>query len=199
TGIRINGQAVGEDGTWSISDQKLSKDAAQKKEYPFYVPAELKELVKIQIVAEPDESSQGATDSQKLAAVLTLSSLEPTENWTGEFIDDKSIDVDEYDGFNYEISGNGEGTVTLTWPDKLQISSWFLDDVGAYDITQDGTTGNWSAKFAVGGTTTGADGSEVAAPTAYQFQIYRNSDKDTMSWNEMESQVTVEFEPKTTE
>ena len=40
---------------------------------------------------------------------------EASNKWTGTFRDDTANQVDDYDGFNYIISGVGSGSFTLTW------------------------------------------------------------------------------------
>lgn len=175
--ITINSKTLGETGTLSLGSQTLSNGAASEKGYQFRIPAGLKDQVKFQIAATPDSSSQEAVNNQKLAAILTLSSLTPTENWTGRFLDNKNVAADQYDAYNYEISGNGSGRVTLSWPQNLQVSSWFLTDVNA------SVSGN-SCTFAVGGDT-----------TAYQFQFFRNPGTENLSWEGLENSVTVSFQP----
>lgn len=182
TEIKIGGRPLGESGSYTLSNEKLAKGSAQKKEYAFYVPVALKDLVKFQIVAEPVEASVSATNHQKLAGVITLSSLAPTENWTGQFLDDKNEKTDDYDAFNYEISGNGEGTVTLSWPENLQISSWFLTDVNT-------TPSGNSCTFSVGGSYDNG----TPRPEAYHLQFYRTPGKENLDWSEMESMVSVSF------
>lgn len=193
TGVTVNGTALASDGSITLESQLLPTGAAKKLEYTIYIPADMKEVIKLQIVALPDNSkSLDATSSQKLASIISLSTLEPTETWTGRFIDDKSIAADKYDGFNYEIFGNGEGTVRIEWPVNLQISSWFLSDVGASAVATDGNGKNY-VTFPVGGNEPGTD---TPRPTAYQFQFYKNPETDMLSWNELDSQVIVSFEPQ---
>lgn len=80
--------------------------------------------MKIQVVAEPYEDSKETVNRQKLAAVFSFADYEAVKSWTGQFLDSKAKNPDEYDAFNYEISGNGAGTVTMTWPESLQLSKW---------------------------------------------------------------------------
>lgn len=180
TGIMIGTTQFASDGTCTLTDQILLKGEARENEYVFHVPAGLKDLVKFQIVAEPVTSSQDATNYQKLAGVITLSSLAPTENWNGRFIDNKAVNAEEYDAFNYEISGNGKGAVTLSWPEYLRISSWFVTDVSAR------STGNNSCEFQVGG---------EDSPAAYQLQFFRTPGEKELNWTELASRVTVSFTP----
>ena len=131
------------------------------------------------MIAEPsDESSKETVNNQKLAAILSFSGYEAVKNWTGHFLDSQTNRTpDDYDAFNYEISGNGAGTVTVTWEDSLQLSKWATG----------GNQVNSPYTFAVDGST-----------TAVQFQFYRNpekvSDLDGKDWSRLEELVKVSFE-----
>ena len=159
-----------------MKNQKLPTGEATTNEYKFEIPGSLKDKVKIQIVAEPDASSKEAVNNQKLAAILSFSGYEAVKNWTGHFLDSKNKNPDQYDAFNYEISGNGSGSVTVVWEDSLQLSKW----------TTGGKPVNNSYTFTVDGST-----------TAVQFQFYRNpekvSDLDGKDWKGLEELVKVSF------
>ncbi|MCR4727016.1 MAG: hypothetical protein K5753_07350 [Clostridia bacterium] len=46
-------------------------------------------------------------------------------SWTGDFSDDKANAPSVYDGYNYLITGVGEGTVTLTWDNtRVELSDY---------------------------------------------------------------------------
>lgn len=199
TGITIKNTRLDPNGHYTLSGQTLSTGAARTHEYTFSIPADLKDKVKIQIDATPDDASKAAVNDQKLAGVIAFSSLKPTENWTGHFLDDHSVDPDAYDAFNYEISGNGEGTVILSWPESLQISKWFVDYAKATSWN------NNSCTFKVGG----KDDNGNTRPTAYQLQFYRNPDSTPtptpasslsveQKWKTLESTVVVRFTPAPT-
>lgn len=178
TSVRMNDTAFATDGTCLFSGQKLVSGSAKKAEYKLEIPTKLKNQVKLQIVAEPsNDSSKEAVNSQKLAAILSFADYEVTKNWTGHFIDSKEKAPDQYDAFNYEISGNGTGTVTVTWSDSLLLSKWAANDgqvSSPYQFTVDGTT------------------------TAIQFQFYRNPEKlselEGKNWTELEKFVQVTFQ-----
>lgn len=107
--------------------------------------------------------------------MFSFADYEVNKNWTGHFIDSKtSRKPDDYDAFNYEVSGNGAGTVTVTWPDSLLLSKW---------ATNGEQTSN-SYTFNVDGTA-----------TAIQFQFYKNPEKwkALEGWEALEKLVTVEF------
>ena len=112
-----------------------------------------------------------------MGAILSFADYEVTKNWTGHFIDSKTDrKPDDYDAFNYEISGNGAGTVTVTWKESLLLSKWATND----------TQQNNSYTFNVDGST-----------TAIQFQFYKNPEKWSANapkdWEALEKLVTVEF------
>lgn len=177
--IKINGTPFGAAGELTSKNQKLPTGKAATNEYKFEIPGILKDKVKIQIVAEPDASSKEAVNNQKLAAILSFSGYEAVKNWTGHFLDSKNKNPDQYDAFNYEISGNGSGSVTVVWEDSLQLSKW----------TTGGKQVNNSYTFTVDGST-----------TAVQFQFYRNpekvSDLDGKNWKGLEKLVKVSFTEK---
>lgn len=177
--IKINGTPFGDAGELTSKNQKLPTGKAATNEYKFEIPGSLKDKVKIQIVAEPDASSKEAVNNQKLAAILSFSGYEAVKNWTGHFLDSKNKNPDQYDAFNYEISGNGSGSVTVVWEDSLQLSKW----------TTGGKQVNNSYTFTVDGST-----------TAVQFQFYRNpekvSDLDGKDWKGLEKLVKVSFTEK---
>lgn len=177
--IKINGTPFGDAGELTSKNQKLPTGKAATNEYKFEIPGSLKDKVKIQIVAEPDASSKEAVNNQKLAAILSFSGYEAVKNWTGHFLDSKNKNPDQYDAFNYEISGNGSGSVTVFWEDSLQLSKW----------TTGGKQVNNSYTFTVDGST-----------TAVQFQFYRNpekvSDLDGKDWKDLEELVKVSFTEK---
>lgn len=178
--IKINGTPFGAAGELTSKNQKLptgkATTNATTNEYKFEIPGSLKDKVKIQIVAEPDDSSKEAVNNQKLAAILSFSGYEAVKNWTGHFLYSKNKNPDQYDAFNYEISGNGSGSVIVVWEDSLQLSTW----------TTGGKQVNNSYTFKVDGST-----------TAVQFQFYRNpekvSDLDGKAWKDLEALVTVSF------
>ena len=179
TDIKMNDKSFDEKGICTLENQTLKTGSAKKKGYQFMIPADLKDQVKIQVVAEPYEDSKETVNRQKLAAVFSFADYEAVKSWTGQFLDSKAKNPDEYDAFNYEISGNGAGTVTMTWPESLQLSKW---TTGGNQVTK-------SYTFDVDGAT-----------TAVQFQFYRNPEKlsalSGKSWAELEKLVTVTFAEK---
>jgi len=186
----MSGNSFDTNGTCTLKDQKLAAGKAEKNSYSFRIPKALKDKIKIQITAEPDSSSADAVNSQKLAAILSFADYKVTKNWTGKFLD-STINKSplDYDAFNYEISGNGEGKVAVTWDDKLQLSSWTV--IGGKNTTVP-EQGKHSYVFDVD-----------ASTTAIQFQFYRNPDKPLEekenNWISFGSLVTVSYQEKKAE
>uniref|UniRef100_UPI00351FAE16 hypothetical protein n=1 Tax=Blautia faecicola TaxID=2509240 RepID=UPI00351FAE16 len=181
TEIKMNNKSFDKNGTCTLENQELKTGSAKKNEYRFVIPVDLKDKVKIQVVAEPSEGSKETVNRQKLAAVFSFADYEAVKSWTGHFLDSQANGrtPDDYDAFNYEISGNGAGTVTMTWPESLQLSKWMT---GGERRTND-------YKFEVDGET-----------TAVQFQFYRNPEKISelsgKSWADLEQLVKVTFTEK---
>ena len=179
TNIRINDTTFNANGECTLTSQDLKAGKARENTYRFELPAELKNKIEIQIVAEPTNESEEAVNSQKLAAVISFADYESVKSWTGHFLDSQANGRTpaDYDAFNYEISGNGAGTVTMTWPESLQLSKW----------TTNGKQVTNSYSFEVDGAT-----------TAVQFQFYRNPEEkiDVKTWADLEKLVTVTFKEK---
>ena len=175
TDIKMGGQTFGKDGALTLESRSLATGSAQTKSYSIVIPKDLKDKIKIKIEAVPENISADAVNNQKLGAILSFADYEATKNWTGHFIDSQTgRKPDDYDAFNYEISGNGAGTVTVTWDDSLLLSKWATDDKqqnGYYTFNVDGST------------------------TAIQFQFYKNPEKWSAQegWDDLEKLVTVEF------
>lgn len=174
--------------TLEFTDLTLTNDAVHTHSFVVLLPAGIESQIKIQMIAEPNKESYSATNQQKLAAVLIMGELAPVKNWTGKFLDAKDYPPDAYDGFNYEISGNGKGEVTLTLDYSiLELSPWFVSE---HRCTVDTNEEKHQKKitFFVGGE------GENGVVTAYQTQFYWTSGpKDTISWDDLEKCVTVEF------
>ena len=179
TEIKMNSQPFDSNGKRILEKQKLSSEKANSQQYKFEIPADLKDKVKFQIIVTPSsDESKAAVNFQQLAAILSFAEYTVNKNWTGHFIDAKTKDPDSYDAFNYEISGNGAGTVTIKWDNTLQLSKWVTEQETAF----------YSFKV-------------DEATTAIQFQFYRNPKvplefKETdqaAKWSELEALVKVTF------
>ena len=178
TKIKMGNTSFCVDGKCYLDSQTLATGDAKTNEYKIEIPTSLKDKIKIKIIAAPENSSEEAVNFQKLAAILSFADYEVNKNWTGHFIDSQTErKPDDYDAFNYEISGNGAGTVTVTWNDRLLLSKWATNDKqqnGSYTFNVDGST------------------------TAIQFQFYKNPEKWSApeDWEALEKLVTVEFKEK---
>lgn len=179
--IKIGGISFSADGMCNLISQTLATGDARINDYKIEIPTYLKDKIKIKIIAEPENFSEEAVNFQKLAAILSFADYEVNKNWTGHFIDSQTDNriPDDYDAFNYEISGNGAGTVTVTWKESLLLSKWVTNDKqqnNSYTFNVDGST------------------------TAIQFQFYKNPEKWSASapkdWEALEKLVTVEFKEK---
>ena len=173
--IKMGGTSFSADGKCNLGNQTLDTGDAKTNEYKIEIPTSLKDKIKIKIIAAPEKSSEEAVNFQKLAAILSFADYEVSKNWTGHFIDSQTgRKPDDYDAFNYEISGNGAGTVTVTWKDSLLLSKWATN----------GEQKSNSYIFNVDG-----------SATAIQFQFYKNPEKWSAleGWEALEELVTVEF------
>ena len=184
TGIEMGGTHFDAGGALTLDNQSLATGSAQTQSYSIVIPKDLKDKIKIQIEAAPESVLADAVNNQKLGAILSFADYEATKNWTGHFIDSKEKDKtpEQYDAYNYEISGNGAGTVTVTWPDSLLLSEWVIKDGKQVENGKNDTS---SYTFTVDGST-----------TAVQFLFYKNPAKlDALekTWDALESSVTVTF------
>lgn len=84
----------------------------------------------MRVTATPTNQAELKPLSAKLGVIYINDNTSAT--WTGTFIDNATSPKD-LDGFNYRLSGSGEGTVTLTWnTNYVDISPWFKN---TYDLT----------------------------------------------------------------
>lgn len=164
--------------TAELTDQELAGSSLSKKRYTFSVPESDKDKMQICVEAIPGDSSYGATSQKKLAAFIITGERILQKTWEGRFLDERTDRTpDDYDGFNYEITGNGQGEVTMTWDSGiLKISPWLASQV------VNGST----IQFSVGG---------EGQPSAYQVQFYKaDSWNPDIGWEQLLGAVTVTFE-----
>ena len=84
----------------------------------------------MRVTATPTNQAELKPLSAKLGVIYINDNTSAT--WTGTFIDNATSPKD-LDGFNYRLSGSGEGIVTLTWnTNYVDISPWFNN---TYDLT----------------------------------------------------------------
>ena len=128
------------------------------------------DYVDMVVVAEPDASSYNATGEYKLARRFSFGEASANQpKWEGEFTDDYNARTPgEYDGFNYKISGSGEGRFTLSWNTAyVEISPWFIEELEAETAVNskfDEETGIKTISFSVG---------EADERAEYILQFYR--------------------------
>lgn len=186
--ITVNETAFNANGELSIPTQLPAKEPTSHK-YLFTIPEDLAEQVSIEIVAEPQSDTDYlATNQKKLAAEITFRDASVADNWRGKFVDKRGDrSPTQYDGFNYEISGSGKGTVTVTWNESiLEISHW----LNAEEVNGK----SWVIE--VGG---------EGKPTAYMTQFYiKDREKFEAEfksgedpWKKLDSLVQVTFTPST--
>ena len=193
--VNVNGESYHLDahGERTISSQKLPGGTANSHTYEVSIPEELKDKVLFEITATPNNASLSATNNQKLAAMITIADKTVTHGWSGRFLDDSRFNPSGYSGFNYEISGTGEGTITLSWDPRLEISQWFLSDNSLTKPQSMNADGYYEVAFAVGG----KDGNGTERPTAYQMQFYLASKLDeNLTWSQMSTMVKVRFQER---
>ncbi|MGN0633982.1 MAG: hypothetical protein ACI4JW_08945 [Oscillospiraceae bacterium] len=125
-----------ENGVCKFQNKTLTGKTKSVDTYTLTVPASFMDTVNIKSEAIPHEDSYGYTDRYKLCRVLVFSeNTERNDGWTGSFLEKTSSD---YDGFNYILTGQGKGTVTLTWdPSKLEINKLFINKEN-FKLTESG-------------------------------------------------------------
>lgn len=123
----------------SLTGQTLAGGAMNFNSYTITFPDSFNDYIKIEAV--PTNAS--ATENRKLGAFITSSILnrEKAKNWMGRLTGLDGLGAgDDVDGFNFEISGSGSSTHTLTWDTAhVDISEWNIADYGITGITSDGT------------------------------------------------------------
>lgn len=117
-----------ENGVCTISDQTLTGKQSSTLTYKLTVPKDFINNVNIEAEAIPDQEFYKYTDQKKLARIFTFSEYnERTTTWAGYF---SETDTSGYDGFNYILTGQGKGTITLIWDStQLEINKVFLDSL----------------------------------------------------------------------
>lgn len=108
-----------------FSPLKLTADDFNKHEFTLtFDKSQLtKSDIYMKVTATPTDQAELKSLSAKLGVIYINDNTSAT--WTGTFIDNATSPKD-LDGFNYRLSGSGEGTVTLTWnTNYVDISPWF--------------------------------------------------------------------------
>lgn len=125
--VEYNGEkkTFGSNSKIEFSLLKLMADDFNKHE--FVLTFDKSQLTKsdiyMRVTATPTNQAELKPLSAKLGVIYINNNTSAT--WTGTFIDNATSPKD-LDGFNYRLSGSGEGTVTLTWnTNYVDISPWF--------------------------------------------------------------------------
>lgn len=144
----------------------------------------------VQIEAVPVLGEGSINDITTIDGIFNASVAvkQTVSSWKGYFSDRGAEDnptvvtlPSDFDGFNYVISGLGEGTVTLSWDNtQLDISQVFLDE---NSLTPQ-TTGN---------TTTVSFSVDSDVKDRYGLQFYYNKDSSITSWSLVKSYVTFSY------
>ena len=116
-----------ENGECTITNQILKGKMKSVNTYRITVPKSFVDTVKIEAAAIPDSASYEYTGNYKLCRRFSFTNkTETAKTWSGRFAEGTEPD---WDGFNYILSGQGEGEVTLSWDSaNLEISSIFLQE-----------------------------------------------------------------------
>lgn len=121
-----------------------------------------KSNIYMKVTAAPTDQAELKTLSAKLGVIYINDNTSAT--WTGTFIDNAASPKD-LDGFNYRLSGSGEGTVTLTWnTNYVDISTWFKNTY-SLNVSTDVNTKIATATMKV----------DSAEKNQYDIQFYRTN------------------------
>ncbi|MBR5166408.1 MAG: hypothetical protein IKW87_12770 [Ruminococcus sp.] len=97
----------------------------------------------VKLTATPTPSLSSYNGLHNLSGYLSITEGKAglSQGWSSGFND--KTDYDDYDGFNYVISGNGVATITFKWrDDKFQINPFFISSNASdlLTINDSGTT-----------------------------------------------------------
>ncbi len=163
--VEYNGEkkTFGSNSKIEFSLLKLMADDFNKHE--FVLTFDKSQLTRsdiyMRVTATPINQAELKPLSAKLGVIYINDNTSAT--WTGTFIDNATSPKD-LDGFNYRLSGSGEGTVTLTWnTNYVDISPWFKN---TYDLTiSKDSSGRATATLKV----------NSAEKNQYDIQFYRTN------------------------
>jgi hypothetical protein len=211
TQIKVNGVALGTDYTYTLDKETLTALQASYKAYSLQFPTEYVGKISFKVTATPlSDEDWNATGNKFLGRILSYSqSGSQKTSWSGRFsendlngaADSTTFDataVQKLDGFNYDITGRGTGTITLSWntkyitisPLSLQNLEKELESISAEISYPDGAD-QPKISFPVGG--------ENQA-SRYTFQFYRVMATDSNEQQDENGVITrngdkyVEFE-----
>lgn len=147
-----------------FSPLKLTADDFNKHE--FVLTFDKSQLTRsdiyMRVTATPTDQAELKPLSAKLGVIYINDNTSAT--WTGTFIDNATSPKD-LDGFNYRLSGSGEGTVTLIWnTNYVDISPWFKNTY-SLNVSTDVNTKIATATMKV----------NSAEKNQYDIQFYRTN------------------------
>lgn len=172
-GESYEGEFEVEDTTYTASanltDKVLTGGIVDRDNYKISMKYADVAKVKMLIMATPAEESKGAVDNKILARKLTFFTYTASEGessgWTGEIIEGNQST--ESSALNYEVTGYGKGTITITWnAEKFEIDPYFLEDMQDEILTNDGK--NTKVTFSV----------DSGTIDYYLIQFYRKQDRE---------------------
>lgn len=125
--VEYNGEKKTFESNSKIEFSLLKLMADDFNKHEFVLTFDKSQLTKsdiyMKVTATPTNQAELKPLSAKLGVIYINDNTSAT--WTGTFIDNATSPKD-LDGFNYRLSGSGEGTVTLTWnTNYVDISPWF--------------------------------------------------------------------------
>lgn len=162
--------------TYSFENQTLSTGGPSEDTYSisFNKTEFSSQSVFMKITAKPTSP----TDLEPISAIIGVSYRKAdVANWTGEFVDNVEK-PSELDGFNYRISGSGNGTITLSWnTNYVKLGKW---SYGKFNLTEDGNVSTVTFKV---------DSSEN---NQYNIQFYRTvSPNESEVWTGKKENVSI--------
>lgn len=117
-------------GIVSITNQQLRGGKENQKAYTININPEFIDYINVKVEALPEAAVDYiATENKKLGIILCSAvSSSQRPNWSGVFSDDSvSVDCKALAGFNYQISGQGQGTIKLRWnKDYVELSPYSI-------------------------------------------------------------------------
>lgn len=175
--------------TYTGKSLKYVSSSGSQDMYTVFLDTTYADIVGVKIEVITEDNSP-AYSGYGLGGVLCLSGYvtEASSGWNGEIqetsanVGDLDTGSEKYTGFNYEVSGAGAGTVTVTWDEKMfAISDIFLEDMEKYITSKT----NNSISFKVG---------EADQDDRFFIQFYRvsQSDKDE-KWEKVKSAFSCSF------
>ena len=193
-GYAVNSNAFTNDGaakTMELTEQKLLGGTLRYNKYTITVPYADLDKVCLTVVATPDTENAKTAAGNKILARELYTATYSTEagdsfSWNGRLFDMPGTPTQEnqstnYTAFNYEISGMGQGLVTVKWDSAfVEMDPFFKSEIAAKPGTV--LTEN-SLQFAVDSNTR----------NHYLIQFYRkNIPAPNETWNMVKEKFVFE-------